>query len=588
MKKIFLIISLFLSISSFSQSSLFDNFFIFGDIEEREFCDALTVDASGNTYSCGLFRETVDFDPSSVNFPLSSPSATSSYIAKYGPNNNLISAKRFQCFSSRFFDIKVDSDGNILLAGFFQGTLDFDPGAAVLNLTSVNPNNGDVFVLKLDSNFNLIWIKTMGSGGRETATALAIDSQNNILVTGTYQTNLDLDPSTSVFNVNGTNDATDTNTFICKLSSNGNFVWGKSIARAGIVDFVKPTDIKTDTNNSIVIVGNFKGSADFDPGNGVVNLVTTNSSDDAFILKLDGNGNFNWIRKFNTTNPISLSGISSQNIVINTANEIYASFYCSTSGSIDFDPGPGTFISNVQGSSGFTTTVKFDTIGNFITAKILESPPLAIRPDGLALDVNQNIVLTGKMSGTTNFGTVANPVIFSSINTSPNNYYYSFFILRVTPQLTFLDYKKIDSFGPDAIISNNQNIAIDSNNKLHASFEVAGNITMGQTGGTNNMYQNGLFINVVYLHDQLSNSLSTSELSKCKIAIYPNPSSTFLNIDFEENANLQIIDMLGKIIFESKLENGTNTLDIGFLKNGIYVTKIQNEKGIYNQKIIKE
>ena len=366
MKKIFLIISLFLSISSFSQSSLFDNFFIFGDIEEREFCDALTVDASGNTYSCGLFRETVDFDPSSVNFPLSSPSATSSYIAKYGPNNNLISAKRFQCFSSRFFDIKVDSDGNILLAGFFQGTLDFDPSAAVLNFTSVSPNNGDVFVLKLDSNFNLIWIKTMGSTGRETATALAIDSQNNIIVTGIYQTDLDLDPSTSVYNVTGFNDQTDRNTFICKLSSNGNFVWGKSIARAGIVDFVKPTDIKTDTNNSIIVIGNFKGSANFDTGTGVVNLVTTSSSNDAFILKLNGNGNFNWVRKFNTTNPISLSNIYSQNIVINTVNEIYATFYCSVNGGIDFDPGPGTFIASPQGSLSFTAIVKLDNIGNFM------------------------------------------------------------------------------------------------------------------------------------------------------------------------------------------------------------------------------
>lgn len=589
MKKIFLIISLFLSISNFCQSSLFNNFFILGDLEERELCDALTADPSGNTYSCGQFKETVDFDPSNVYFPLSSPNATSSYIVKYGPNNNLIRVKRFQCFSSRFFDIKVDSQGNILVAGFFQGTMDFDPSATVLNITSVSQNNGDIFVLKLDSNFNLIWVKTMGSGGRETATALAIDSQNNIIVTGTYQTNLDLDPSTSVFNVNGTNDATDTNTFICKLNSTGDFLWGKSIVRGGNVYFVKPLDIKTDTNNNIVIIGDFIGSADFDTGIGVVNLTADigSSTSDAFILKLDANGNFNWVRKFNQTTPLTLSSKSSQNIVINSTNEIYTSFYCSVNGGIDFDPGSGTFIASPLNSSGFTAIVKFDTSGNFITAKILEAQPIALQSTGLALDVNQNIVLTGKVRGTTNFGTVTNPVIFSSPLIPPNNYFDTFFILRVNPQLTFLDFKKIDTSGQNAIISNNQNIAIDANNVLHASFEVAGDITIGQTGGTNNLYQNGSFFNVVFIHDQLTNTLATNELNRTEIKIYPNPSSTILNINFEENANLQIVDMLGKTVFETQLNIGNNTINSSFLNTGIYLIKIQNENKSFVQKLIK-
>ena len=43
----------------------------------------------------------------------------------------------------------VDSVGNIIITGYFTGTVDFNPGAGTFNLTSAGSN--DAFVLKLDS-----------------------------------------------------------------------------------------------------------------------------------------------------------------------------------------------------------------------------------------------------------------------------------------------------------------------------------------------------------------------------------------------------------------------------------------------------
>jgi hypothetical protein len=48
--------------------------------------------------------------------------------------------------------VAVDGAGNTYTTGYFQGTVDFDPGVGVSNLTS--NGNPDVFVLELDTNGN--------------------------------------------------------------------------------------------------------------------------------------------------------------------------------------------------------------------------------------------------------------------------------------------------------------------------------------------------------------------------------------------------------------------------------------------------
>ena len=57
----------------------------------------------------------------------------------------------------------LDSSGNILTAGYFAGSVDFDPGDGVANLTSAGGN--DLFVSKLDSSGNYLWAKRMGGSG---------------------------------------------------------------------------------------------------------------------------------------------------------------------------------------------------------------------------------------------------------------------------------------------------------------------------------------------------------------------------------------------------------------------------------------
>ena len=55
--------------------------------------------------------------------------------------------------------VKVDGSGNVLVGGYFLGTVDFNPGAATYSLSSGGRKNSAFagFVLKLNPTGNFVW-----------------------------------------------------------------------------------------------------------------------------------------------------------------------------------------------------------------------------------------------------------------------------------------------------------------------------------------------------------------------------------------------------------------------------------------------
>src|SRR5690606_26678071 len=105
------------------------------------------------------------------------------------------------------------------------------------------------------------------------------------------RTTVDFDPGNGVFNLTS---ADFEDIFISKLDANGNFVWAKRIGGTGS-DFGYAISI--DNNGNIYTTGAFMGTADFDPGTGSYTM-SSSGFFDAFILKLDANGNFVWAKQF--------------------------------------------------------------------------------------------------------------------------------------------------------------------------------------------------------------------------------------------------------------------------------------------------
>ncbi len=77
------------------------------------------------------------------------------------------------------------------------------------------------------------------------------------------------------------------------------------------------------------------------------------------------------------------------------------------------------------------------------------------------------------------------------------------------------------------------------------------------------------------------------ELNDDYFIIYPNPSNGkfFIETNKLENSYYEILDLNGKIISSSKINNLITELELN-IPNGIYFIKLENEKGIKNKKLI--
>lgn len=77
-------------------------------------------------------------------------------------NVNFAWAKRIGSTSSEGSrSVAVDASGNSYITGYFAGTVDFDPGTGIFNLTSTGFE--DIYVCKLDALGNFVWAKRMGA-----------------------------------------------------------------------------------------------------------------------------------------------------------------------------------------------------------------------------------------------------------------------------------------------------------------------------------------------------------------------------------------------------------------------------------------
>jgi hypothetical protein len=358
---------------------------------------SVTVDPKGNVYSCGYFSGTVDFDPGPGVFDLTS-TAQDVFLQKLDATGNFVWAYKFGGIGNDIGKfVKADSSGYIYVGGNFMYTSDFDPGTGIYNLVSKGMT--DAFILKLDTAGNFVWAGSIGSDKNEAASAITISSSENIYVCGNFQDTTDFDPGPGTYNMIVPGSA-NTNLFVVKLSPSGGFVFAKNIGETAASGMHNggSVSIGLDGNNNIYNAGNFKGTLDFDPGSGTYTMTSTGPLQNTFISKLDSAGNFIWAKQ--------MGGSAAQCIPYAMAIDKTGNAYLTGifSYSIDIDPGPGTFALTCISTTGLFNSFieKLGPAGNFIWGKRLASTQNIIN-QGLCLDRSGDINVCGFFSDSVDF-----------------------------------------------------------------------------------------------------------------------------------------------------------------------------------------
>lgn len=142
----------------------------------------------------------------------------------------------------------------------------------------------------LHSAHTLDWAYSLGSVGSSTATDMVLDAGGNIFLTGNFQNSVYFDPGTNLHILTSVGDD---DIFISRTSTSGQVLWAKRIGGPG-KDHA--SSMAMDKEGNLILTGSFHGTADFDPSPNVFPL-SAGAAGDAYITKLDENGEFLWAIK---------------------------------------------------------------------------------------------------------------------------------------------------------------------------------------------------------------------------------------------------------------------------------------------------
>ncbi|MBD3637223.1 MAG: T9SS type A sorting domain-containing protein [Crocinitomicaceae bacterium] len=352
--------------------------------------NAVVTDEFENLYVVGYFNGTCDFDPGTGTSNITS-NGTEIFVLKLDLNGNFIWVKNLEAISgssnSMANAVVADTNGDIVIAGEFDGSVDFDPSGS----TNVKNAAGstDVFVLKMDALGNLVWVKIFEGSSLDNCFSACTDTSNNIYLTGRFHGTVDFDPGA------GTNYHSDVTSFgdvfSVKLNSNGDLVWVNTIG-GDMNDFGEA--ITVDSSGNVYTYGRFRNTVDFNPGV-AVNEVTSAGNQDAFIQKVDTDGNFIWAKTFGGT-----SSEIAKSMAVDKDQNLYLCGYFK--GTTDLDPSTNSDNYSALGTfnNGFLSVL--DSAGNYMWGRMIPSISQVLITD-IIVNENNEVLITGEFNDTVDF-----------------------------------------------------------------------------------------------------------------------------------------------------------------------------------------
>ena len=226
--------------------------------------------------------------------------------ASDGAGNNRMNMERHA--GGDYWVIKIDAMGELQWSRYFGGTFTdtaYDSvqtqdgnflimGSSDSDDVDINNNKGtyDFWVVKLNNTGTLLWEKSFGGTEIDEARAITTTSDSNFFIAGDSRSN-DIDLSTN----NGAADV-----WIIKINSDGDLLWEKTFGGSSF-DGVKA--IYKTQNNEFLVAGNSRSSDG--------NLTKNNGQNDAWIFKINAQGNVMWQKTIGGNDVDLLMGITELN-----------------------------------------------------------------------------------------------------------------------------------------------------------------------------------------------------------------------------------------------------------------------------------
>jgi len=330
---------------------------------------AVAVDGSGNAVVTGEFTGTVDFGGGR----LTSAGDNDLFLVKYSSDGSHLWSKRFGgALTDRGYAVAVDSTGSVLVAGYFMGVVDFGGGP----LSS--SGNADIFVAKYSSAGVHVWSKRFGGTGHDFAYGLAVDGNDNLVMTGFFG----WFGGPVDFGGGAMTSVGDSDVFVAKFNAAGAHLWSK---RCGGTGADRAQGIAVDANGNVAITGYFSLTADFGGS-----PLTSAGARDIFVAEYSSAGAHLWSKRFGDTSDdigASLAFDPSGRVVV--TGDYYGSINFGGAALVSVGSG-NMFLAMLSSTGGHVWSKRFGVGGNSAA--------------GVTVDAAGNVIMTGTMVGAADFG----------------------------------------------------------------------------------------------------------------------------------------------------------------------------------------
>ena len=531
------------------------------------------VTKNNDIISFGDYTASIDLDPGSGTAMHSNSGGADPFVQRLDANGNYIWSKSWGNggYGNVILDVAEDKYGNLYFTGSYGGTLDFDPGSGVFNLTSVLYI--DYFILKLDSNGNFLWAISMGGSDNDQGTSILVDENLNIYTAGVFSTTVDFDPNVGVSNLTskGSIDA-----FIQKLDSSGNLVWVYGYGD-WIADGV--ANLSLDGLGNIYVSGTFTGNVDFDFSLGVDTL---NGNYDVYVLKIDTNASFQWVKYFNGP----AIEVFATDMKVDKNDNIYlvGGFgYNNMPGGavVDFDPS-NLVLNKMNMGEEDIFEVSLDANGNLRWVNVIGGA-YNDRGMGLALDNFGNVFFVGSYEGSVDFDTGPGVDILSTYAVWPGVYTNRLYMHAVDTNGL---HQWALYFGGD--VGNTANISVNNSDELllNGSYKGGGG-DFDPNSGSAILPSYGLGDDAFILKfNSFPVNVEIQNLNN-NFSVYPNPVSDIIYIQSEEKLeSIEIIDLSGKKVLVDL--SSENEIKVNKLPSGVYILRAIFKTGLLTHKFIKQ
>jgi hypothetical protein len=308
-------------------------------------CEKITVDGSGNVICFGTYTGSCSFDTYTLT-------GGCGYVCKMNSSGVVQWAQSLGISPTNLtpYAVRNDPAGNIFCGAMYSGTIT----AGTFSAISLSY---DGLVLKLDANGTSQWLQSVGGPKLDVVTDISFDNVGNLYAIGVFS-------QTAVFGTNTLTAIGDYDGFICKYTNSGNMLWAK---RYGYYDkdifqtlshtngdkmylvgwynfntvvgtstltnyFGTPNYVaKMDTAGNVLWAKQFGATTPTTTGAFIHSGVTdgsdvvyllgtiqgtmvcfgssslsclTSSVTNEFVTKLDGNGNFSWVKRIKSDMPL--------------------------------------------------------------------------------------------------------------------------------------------------------------------------------------------------------------------------------------------------------------------------------------------